>query len=133
MAALLRAPLRAKLLYELEFHDGRGPAGDARRATSSCSATRSKIEPSPANYLADIDAGFYVSSYLRSWAFEAQLRDYLRERFGNDWFTRREAGSLLRELWRRGQQPTADELLEDVTGADLELAAVEDRIRETLR
>ena len=43
-----------------------------------------KIEPSPANYLADIDDGFYVYSYLRSWAFEAQLRDHLRTRFGQN-------------------------------------------------
>ena len=65
-------------------------------------------------------------------AFEAQLRAYLRERFGNAWFTRREAGSLLRELWEEGQKPTADELLREVTGETLELAAVGDRVREAL-
>ena len=70
--------------------------------------------------------------YLRAWAFEAQLRAYLRERFGNAWFSRREAGSLLRELWAEGQKPTADELLREVTGETLELAAVGDRIREAL-
>ena len=80
-----------------------------------------------------MDAGFYVYSYLRSWALETQLRDYLRERFGTDWFASREAGSLLRELWAEGQKPTADELLKEVAGAQLELAAVDDRIRETLR
>ena len=84
------------------------------------------------NYLADIDGSFYVTGYLRSWAFEAQLRDYLRSEFGNDWFARREAGELLRELWSLGQGPTADELLRDVTGATLEMAAVADRIREGL-
>ena len=61
-----------------------------------------KIEPSPVDYLGDIDPSFYVSSYLRSWAFEAQLRSHLREEFGNAWFARREAGSLLRELWGEG-------------------------------
>ena len=45
----------------------------------------------------------------------------------------REAGSLLRELWAEGQRPTADELLEDVTGAKLEMEAVADRVREHLR
>ena len=92
-----------------------------------------KIDPSPANYLADIDSGFYVYSYLRSWALETQLRDNFRERFGTEWFASREAGSLLRELWAEGQKPTADELLKEVSGAQLELAAVDDRIRETLR
>ena len=91
-----------------------------------------KVEPAAADYLGDIDGGFYASEYLRAWAFEAQLRAYLRERFGNAWFSRREAGSLLRELWAEGQKPTADELLRDVTGETLELAAVGDRIREAL-
>ena len=70
--------------------------------------------------------------YLRSWAFEAQLRDFLRSEFGNEWFARREAGDLLRELWSVGQEPTADALLKDVTGAKLEMASVGDRIRERL-
>jgi hypothetical protein len=91
-----------------------------------------KIEPSPTDYLADIDAGYYVTSYLRSWAFEAQLTSFLREEFGSDWFSRREAGSLLKELWELGQQPTADELLKDVTGAPIELEAVADKIRAAL-
>jgi hypothetical protein len=92
-----------------------------------------KIVPSPTDYLSDIDGGFYVTSYLRSWAFEAQLRDFLREDFGNAWFARREAGSLLRELWSLGQKPTAEELLKDVTGATLEMESVADRVREVLR
>ena len=70
--------------------------------------------------------------YLRSWAFEAQLREFLRGEFGNEWFARRDAGDLLRELWSLGQGPTADELLKDVTGAKLEMAAVADRVREGL-
>ena len=56
-----------------------------------------------------------------------------RGEYGEAWFTRREAGSLLRELWELGQQPTADELLKDVTGAELELGALEARIRADLR
>ena len=39
-----------------------------------------KIHPSPADYLADVDAGFYASCYVRSWAFEAQIQLFLRER-----------------------------------------------------
>jgi hypothetical protein len=121
----------AKLLYEIEFH-----AVDdvttmkARYVELLHDAT--KVEPSDTDYLADLDDGFYASNYLRAWAFEAQLRAYLREKFGNAWFTRRDAGSLIRELWSEGQKPTADEILEDVTGASLELEAVADRVREAL-
>ena len=40
--------------------------------------------------------------------------------------------SLLRELWSLGQEPTADELLKDVTGAPIELEAVAEKIRAAL-
>jgi hypothetical protein len=121
----------AKLLYELEFHSAEDlTALQPRYVELLGEAT--KVEPAAADYLGDIDDGFYASEYLRAWAFEAQLRAYLRERFGNAWFTRREAGSVLRELWAEGQKPTADELLGEVTGEKLELAAVGDRVREAL-
>jgi hypothetical protein len=121
----------AKLLYELEFHSAEElPALQPRYVEILGDAT--KVEPAASDYLGDMDEGFYASEYLRAWAFEAQLRAHLRERFGNAWFSRREAGSLLRELWAEGQKPTADELLRDVTGETLELAAVGDRVREAL-
>ena len=121
----------AKLLYELEFHAADDLTALRPRYVELL-ADATKVEPAPSDYLGDIDDGFYASEYLRAWAFEAQLRAYLRERFGNAWFSRREAGSLLRELWAEGQKPTADELLRDVAGEKLELAAVGDRIREAL-
>jgi len=121
----------AKLLYELEFHSAEDlTALQPRYVELLGEAT--KVEPAATDYLGDIDDGFYASEYLRAWAFEAQLRAHLRERFGNAWFSRREAGSLLRELWAEGQKPTADELLHEVTGEKLELAAVGDRVREAL-
>jgi hypothetical protein len=121
----------AKLLYELEFHTAEDLTALQPRYVELLSDA-TKVEPAAADYLGDIDDGFYASEYLRAWAFEAQLRAYLRERFGNAWFSRREAGSLLRELWAEGQKPTADELLREVTGEKLELAAVGDRVREAL-
>ena len=121
----------AKLLYELEFHTAEDLTALGPRYVELLSAA-TRVEPAEVDYLGDIDDGFYASQYLRAWALEAQLRAHLRERFGNAWFSRREAGSLLRELWSEGQKPTADELLREVTGETLELAAVVDRIRESL-
>jgi hypothetical protein len=121
----------AKLLYELEFHTAEDLTALGPRYVELLSDA-TKVEPAAVDYLGDIDDGFYASQYLRAWALEAQLRAHLRERFGNAWFSRREAGSLLRELWAEGQKPTADELLREVTGETLELAAVADRIRESL-
>ena len=122
----------AKLLYELEFHAAEDVTALRGRYVELLSDAV-KIEPSPTDYLGDIDPGFYASAYLRSWAFEAQLRDFLRSEFGNTWFARREAGGLLRELWSLGQRPTAEELLADVTGATLEMESVAARIRDGLR
>jgi oligoendopeptidase F len=121
----------AKLLYELEFHAAEDVTTMRNRYVELLSDAV-KIEATPANYLADIDSGFYVSSYLRAWALEAQLRAFLKEKFGSRWFASRSAGSLLRELWSEGQKMRAEELLQEVTGATLELEAVGDRVRELL-
>jgi hypothetical protein len=121
----------AKLLYEIELFQVEDPTTvRVRYAELLSDALKLPVHPEP--YLDDVDGSFYVIGYLRSWAFEAQLRDFLRGEFGNEWFARREAGDLLRELWSLGQEPTADAMLKDVTGARLEMAAVGDRIRERL-
>jgi hypothetical protein len=123
-----------KLLYELEFHAATEldeKAMSSRYVELLGSAL--KIEPSPTDYLGDIDASFYVTGYLRSWALQSQLRNHLRERFGSDWFANREAGSLLRELWSEGSRLNADELLDEVTGEELEMAAFADSLREQLK
>jgi hypothetical protein len=121
----------AKLLYELEFHAA-PDVTELRPRYVELLADALKVSPSPTDYLGDIDSGFYVSSYLRSWAFEAQIRDDLRGRFGSDWFTRREAGGHLRELWSEGQRLSAEEMVKDVTGGELEMSSIGDRIRENL-
>ncbi len=124
----------AKLLYELEFFAANDVATDGiDRRYVEILGDALKIEPSPTDYLSDIDSSFYVTAYLRSWAFEAQMRTHLRERFDNDWFTKREAGSLLRELWSTGQSMDADEMLQDVTGTPVEMEVVADLISRTLK
>jgi hypothetical protein len=121
----------AKLLYELEFHAVEDPVDLSGRYVELLGDAL-KINPSPTDYLGDIDSGFYATAYLRSWAFEAQVRTFLREKFGTTWFARREAGSLLRELWSEGQRMNADEMLRELTGETIEMEAVADRIRESL-
>jgi len=116
---------------EIEFFQADDPATMKERYFELLSDAV-KLPVNAESYLDDIDGSFYVTGYLRSWAFEAQLREFLRSELGNDWFAKRDAGDLLRELWSLGQGPTADELLRDVTGAKLEMASVAERIREGL-
>ncbi len=121
----------AKVLYELELHAAEDPRPLQKRYVEILGDAL-KIEPSPTDYLGDVDAGFYSTEYVRAWAFEAALKRYFREKFGSTWFTRRDAGSLLRELWSEGQRPTADELLEELTSAEIELEAVTEYVRDAL-
>jgi hypothetical protein len=121
----------AKLLYEIEFFQAEN-VPSMRSRYAEILGDSLKLPVNPESYLDDIDGSFYVTGYLRSWAFEAQLREFLRSELGNDWFAKRDAGDLLRELWSLGQGPTADQLLKDVTGAKLEMASVAERIREGL-
>jgi hypothetical protein len=119
----------AKLLYELELHGGADPAELAERYVE-LQRSATMIEPAPEDHLADVDPGFYCTSYLRAWALEAQLAEHLRESFGHAWFAERKAGSLLRELWSEGQGLDADTLAREVTRAELTFDAVTARIAE---
>src|SRR5918992_2519364 len=122
-----------KLLYEIEFH-GRELDENAMPARYvEILGDALKIDPSPTDYLGDIDPSFYVTGYLRSWALQSQLRDHFRERFGSTWFADRKAGGMLRELWSEGHRLDADELLADVTGEELEMEAFAQSLREQLR
>ncbi len=121
----------AKVLYELELHAAADPRPLQSRYVEILGDAL-KIEPSPTDYLGDVDAGFYSTEYVRAWAFEAALKRFFREKFGSTWFTRRDAGSLLRELWSEGQRPTADELLKELASAEIELEAVAEYVRDAL-
>jgi hypothetical protein len=115
----------AKLAYELELHGDAAPADAVARAAYArelSAATR--VTWPQATYLSDLDPGFYVACYLRAWALETHLRAHLRERFGELWFERREAGDALRALWRDGQRLSAEELLGELTGATLDFSAL---------
>ena len=100
----------AKLLFELDFwsrfiEDRGTSAGYAERLTEATG-----LAYRPDRYLADMDSGFYSADYLRAWIRSAQLRSYLRETVGDDWWRRRETGDFLRELFREGLRPSNEEM-----------------------
>ena len=110
----------AKLVYERELHgaDVNLEAMPGRYSDLLSDATR--VAWPRENWVSDVDPGFYVVCYLRAWALEAIWRRSLRERFGERWFERREAGEWLRDLWAQGQRLTAEELLADALSDELE-------------
>jgi hypothetical protein len=120
-----------KLLYELELHSGAELDTMPDRYVEIL-RDATAVEPSPADFLADVDPGFYVTAYLRAWAFEAEVSRFLREQHGSAWFASRKAGSLLRELWHEGQGLRADELVDQVSRGTLELAVLTEALEEQL-
>jgi hypothetical protein len=120
-----------KLAYEIELHSGLALDTLPDRYAGHLSAAVGVTYPRT-DYLEDVDGGFYCTCYLRAWAFEAQLRDHLRGRFGSDWFRRKAAGDLLRELWSLGQSLRADELLRELTGEPIRFEVLADEARAGL-
>jgi len=99
----------AKLIYERQLHLDEDFANSSRLyAELQTSATNFKTGPE--EFLFDLDDSFYSASYLRAWAFEVSLREYLKTRFGGRWWTSRRAGDLLKEMWETGDRYTADEM-----------------------
>jgi hypothetical protein len=114
----------AKLSYELELHAGKSPLSEMPELYAKTLGESAGIDWPASTYLADVDDSYYAANYLRAWALEVQLRRFLIERFGADWFTRTEAGELLRSAWRQGQRLNGDELLEELTGERIDFGVM---------
>ena len=100
----------AKLDYELELWADFEHAPDyaPRYAERLREATGFRYRPD--GYLADMDDGFYSADYLRAWIRAAQLRAYLRDAVGSDWWERPETGAFLRGLFAEGTRPSSEDI-----------------------
>lgn len=102
----------AKFLYELLLHSG-DTHQPPEKMYSKYLSDALKYTPLPSDekrYLDDVDANFYVADYVQAWFLEAMLRSRLREKFGNEWFLKKDAGKYLKSLWAYGQKLTGKEL-----------------------
>ena len=102
-----------KLIYETKFHDG-SPIEGKDKIFKERLSSATLVEYASENYLFDLDEGFYSSSYLRAWLFEAQLRQYFEEKYGPRWYANGKVGELLREMWYYGQKYSVDEILDQL-------------------
>jgi hypothetical protein len=110
----------AKLIYESELHAGADVRGHQKRYADLLTAATG-VRYAPEEYLFDVDDAYYCARYLRAWILDSQLRLMLRERYGNAWFARPEAGAKLIDLWSHGQRYDAPSLLrrEGLGGLDI--------------
>jgi hypothetical protein len=114
MNTLLFRRYAAKLHFEIDFwsrfaDDGGTPDGYEERLTEATG-----LRYRAANYLADMDPGFYSADYLRAWVRCAQVRAYLVKSIGPDWWRRAETGELLREMFGEGVRPTSEQVAERI-------------------
>jgi hypothetical protein len=118
----------AKLAYELQLHDTHDSLDGMREIYARRLSEAMGVDWPSAGWLNDVDPFFYAARYLRAWALETHLRRLLTERFGDAWFEEPAAGDLLRDLWRRGQAQDAGELLAQLSGAELDFAALQEEL-----
>jgi hypothetical protein len=110
----------AKIAYEIELHGPGADLGAMPGRYAEVLGERIGVEWPRETWLADVDPGFYVACYLRAWALEVEWRAELSERFGEGWFSTREAGDWLRGTWAQGQRLDGEELLVETTGRSLD-------------
>ena len=82
-----------KLKYELILHDS-SPVEGKDSIYEDVLSSINMMKYSGADYLKDVDEGFYCTSYIRAWIFEAQLKDYMHRKFGYCWFRQKKAGII---------------------------------------
>ena len=109
---LIRLRQRAALLdYEIEFHSGVPASGawaGARYAELMTDAARVRFDGT--ERLRSLDNAFHSADFLRASAFESQMREYLKTRFGERWWASRKAGETLIDIWNTGRRYTVEEL-----------------------
>jgi hypothetical protein len=74
----------------------------------------------PSGYL-NFDLEFYSAGYVRARLFELQLRSYLVETFGRDWWRNPQTGQFLIPLYREGRKPRADDVVNQLGFNDLDM------------
>jgi hypothetical protein len=110
LEVLLFRRYAAKLAYELELWADFENAADHAQTYEDNLRAAVGFRYRADGYLADLDGDFYSADYLRAWIRTAQLRTFLRESIGEDWWRRPETGELLRALFQEGTRPTSEEI-----------------------
>jgi hypothetical protein len=110
LEALLFRRYTAKLQFELNFWSNFDGAGTTSDEYSAKLTAATGVQYPPDGHLADMDAGFYSADYLRAWIRHAQLRSYLIDQIGEDWWRNQQTGKILRALFAEGTKPSSEEI-----------------------
>ncbi len=121
----------AKLMFEERIHRS-GDIADAPELYSDLQTQSTSFKTAPGEYLFDLDDSFYSASYLRAWAFEVSLRDYLKMRYGSRWWASLRAGDFLKQIWETGDRYTADEMASQIGIGPIQFDSLIDEFNVTL-
>jgi hypothetical protein len=110
LEALLFRRYTAKLQFELGFWSDFEAAGVTSDEYAERLTAATGIRYTRDGHLADMDAGFYSADYLRAWIRHAQLRAYLLDEIGPEWWRSTQTGELLRDLFAEGTRPSSEEI-----------------------
>jgi hypothetical protein len=91
------------------------------------------LQHQPAAWLSELPDGLDSADYLRGWALESVLEEYLRVKYGRAWFRNRSASGFLKEIWETGQLYRADELCREIGIGDLDPQVLADELSEGLQ
>jgi hypothetical protein len=99
------------LSYEIALHDSSDLRSEQLSASFADTLSQAmSFRREAALYLVEVDDGFYSAAYLRAWAFEASLREYLKTRYGHRWWASTKCGDELIDLWNTSSRYTVEEL-----------------------
>ncbi len=121
-----------KLQFEIGLHGDKAPENPSR-AYAEMLERSTGLRYDHESYLEDLDDGFYSADYLRAWAFEAQLRDFLLSKFGSAWFQVKAAGDFMKEIWETGQLYTVEELCGEIGIGRLDFQPLNDELKTALK
>jgi hypothetical protein len=122
--------LAARHLHELRMHRG-GDAALHRATYAGLAGLLTGVREPEERYLS-IDDGMYAASYLRCFAVDAALTDFLVARHGETWWRSAAAGETLRRAWSRGQEWTAEQVVAHLGYDSLDWRPVVRQIRAKL-
>lgn len=124
----------ASLAYEIQLHDSQNVRSEQLAAKFADAISQAMhFRRSPALYLTEVDDGFYSASYLRAWAFEASLREYLKTRYGRRWWASRKCGDELIDLWSTCSRYTVEELARLVGFGEISFELLADNLVAALK
>jgi hypothetical protein len=115
VAALLETRLcAARVLASLEAHRS-GLGARAEEAYRELHARAALAEIPSALAARDLDPWLAAWGEVRGRSLAAAMRDFLRERFDEDWWRNPRSLTSLNALWSRGGRPTAAELWHEIS------------------